>query len=248
MDLHMPVMTGIEAAKLYRFISLGERRVPILALTVDATLETAARCAEAGMDGCVTKPVEPARLLEAINEAVSRQESTSQPAITASEQVMDIASHQRFQPANQAAFDRGTLAGFEALGGRSFLAGLIHDFIADSELLLADLVRAAEAEDIRLFRARCYALQTAADTVGGEALRDLCIDIRKIRPLPVNQGLVNRIAREFDRLRHALLQYCGADDETRMLTFRSKSAPYAPTTGRSALLIKRITRMTDNAG
>jgi hypothetical protein len=33
-----------------------------------------------------------------------------------------------------------------------------------------------------------------------------------------------------------------------MLTFRSKSAPYAPTTGRSALLIKRITRMTDNAG
>ena len=46
MDLHMPVMTGIEAAKLYRFISLGERRVPILALTVDATLETAARCAD----------------------------------------------------------------------------------------------------------------------------------------------------------------------------------------------------------
>jgi len=36
MDINMPVMTGIEAAKLYRFISLGERRVPILALTVDA--------------------------------------------------------------------------------------------------------------------------------------------------------------------------------------------------------------------
>ncbi len=205
MDIHMPVMTGIEAAKLYRFISLGERRVPILALTADATLETAARCAEAGMDGCVTKPVEPARLLEAINQVVSCRESTSQPAMASPERVMDIASHQRVRPASQATFDRGTLAGFEALGGRSFLAGLIHDFIADSELLLTDLARAAEAGDIRLFRAQCYALQTAAAEVGGRALRDLCIDLRKVRPLPVNQGLVNRVAREFDRLRHALL-------------------------------------------
>lgn len=223
MDIHMPVMTGIEAAKLYRFISLGERRVPILALTIDATLETAARCGEAGMDGCVTKPVEPARLLEAINEVVWRQESTSQPAIALSEQATDTASQQHFRPANQATLDRGTLAGLEALGGRSFLASLIHDFIAHSELLLTDLVCAAEAEDIRLFRARCYALQTAAAEIGGLALRDLCIDVRKIRPLPVNQDLVNRIAREFDHLRHALLQCYAADDETRVLTFRSKS-------------------------
>ena len=221
MDIHMPVMTGIEAAKLYRFISLGERRVPILALTVDATLETATRCTEAGMDGCVTKPVEPPRLLEAINQVVSCQESISQPAIGSPEQVMDIASHQSVRLASQATFDRGTLAGFEALGGRNFLTGLIHDFITDSELLLTDLARAAESGDIRLFRARCYDLQTAAGEVGGQALRDLCIDIRKIRPLSVNQGLVNRITREFDRLRHDLLQYCAADDETRLLTFRS---------------------------
>ena len=117
------------------------------------------------------------------------------------------------------------MASFEALGGRSFLVGLIHDFIADSELLLTDLARAAEAGDIRLFRAQCYALQTAAAEVGAHALRDLCINLRKIRPLPVNQGLVNRVAQEFDCLCHALLRYCAADDETvaRVLTFRSKS-------------------------
>jgi two-component system sensor histidine kinase RpfC len=175
------------------------------------------------MDGCVAKPAEPARLLEAINEVVSRQEYTSQRAIAPSEQVMDIASPQRFRPANKAAFDGGTLAGFEALGGRSFLAGLIHDFIADSELLITDLARAAEAGDIRLFRSQCYALQTAAAEVGAKALCELCVSLRKIRPLPLNQGLVNRVAQEFDSLRHALLQYCAADDETRVLTFRSKS-------------------------
>jgi len=100
---------------------------------------------------------------------------------------------------------------------------LIDDFIADSELLIADLARAAEAGDIRLFRAQCYALQTGAAEVGALALRDLCIDLRKFRPLPINQGLANRVSREFESLRHALLQYCAADDETRVLTFRSKS-------------------------
>ena len=67
MDVNMPVMNGIEATKLYRFASLGMPRIPIVALTADATAEASARCEEAGMDACVTKPIEPARLIEIID-------------------------------------------------------------------------------------------------------------------------------------------------------------------------------------
>ena len=63
MDVNMPVMNGIEATKLYRFASLGRPRIPIVALTADATAEVGRRCEEAGMDACVTKPIEPRRLL-----------------------------------------------------------------------------------------------------------------------------------------------------------------------------------------
>ena len=63
-DIHMPGMDGIEAAKAIRAgeVVAGRSRTPIIALTADA-LETGKRaCKEAGMDGFLTKPVDPALL------------------------------------------------------------------------------------------------------------------------------------------------------------------------------------------
>jgi PAS domain S-box-containing protein len=63
-DIHMPGMDGIEATKAIRAIEqqTGRPRVPIVALTADV-VETGRRaCREAGMDGFLTKPVEPTQL------------------------------------------------------------------------------------------------------------------------------------------------------------------------------------------
>ena len=63
-DIHMPGMDGIEAAMAIRAAEarIGRARVPIVALTADA-LETGERaCQEAGMDGFLLKPVDPAEL------------------------------------------------------------------------------------------------------------------------------------------------------------------------------------------
>jgi len=60
-DIHMPGMDGIEATKAIRAeeVAMGRPRTPIIALTADA-LETGKRaCREAGMDGFLTKPVDP---------------------------------------------------------------------------------------------------------------------------------------------------------------------------------------------
>ena len=80
MDVNMPVMNGIEATKLYRFASLGMPRIPIVALTADATAEASARCEEAGMDACVTKPIEPARLIEMIESLVADEAAGTETA------------------------------------------------------------------------------------------------------------------------------------------------------------------------
>ena len=63
-DIHMPGMDGIEAALAIRAreSQCGRRRTPIVALTADA-LETGMRaCKDAGMDGFLTKPVDPSQL------------------------------------------------------------------------------------------------------------------------------------------------------------------------------------------
>ena len=65
-DIHMPGMDGIEAARAIRAdeAQSGRRRTPIVALTADALEAGKRSCQEAGMDGFLTKPVDPAELEE----------------------------------------------------------------------------------------------------------------------------------------------------------------------------------------
>ncbi len=63
-DIHMPGMDGIEATQAIRTheARYARSRTPIVALTADA-LETGRRaCQDAGMDGFLTKPVDPTEL------------------------------------------------------------------------------------------------------------------------------------------------------------------------------------------
>jgi PAS domain S-box-containing protein len=63
-DIHMPGLDGVEATKKIRAEEklMNRERVPIVALTAD-TVETGRRaCQEAGMDGFLTKPIDPAEL------------------------------------------------------------------------------------------------------------------------------------------------------------------------------------------
>ncbi len=61
MDLHMPVLGGIEATQEIHELKL-KRRPPIVALTANAFAEDRARCREAGMDDYLAKPFEHAEL------------------------------------------------------------------------------------------------------------------------------------------------------------------------------------------
>ena len=65
-DIHMPGMDGIEAARAIRAgeARSGATRTPIVALTADALESGKHTCLEAGMDGFLTKPVDPAQLEE----------------------------------------------------------------------------------------------------------------------------------------------------------------------------------------
>jgi PAS domain S-box-containing protein len=65
-DIHMPGMDGIEAARAIRSAEAqsGRRRIPIVALTADVLEAGKHLCLEAGMDGFLTKPVNPRELEE----------------------------------------------------------------------------------------------------------------------------------------------------------------------------------------
>jgi two-component system, sensor histidine kinase and response regulator len=80
MDLQMPVMGGIEAARGIRArearkswiaTSEGWRPVPIIAMTAHSADEERFACLEAGMDDFISKPIRPAELIAVMERACS---------------------------------------------------------------------------------------------------------------------------------------------------------------------------------
>lgn len=67
MDIHMPVMDGLEAAgKIRGLPDPGKAGIPIIAMTADAFVEDVQKCKNAGMDGHISKPVNIEKLYEVI--------------------------------------------------------------------------------------------------------------------------------------------------------------------------------------
>ena len=67
MDIMMPVMDGLEAARYIRQMERSDaKKIPILALTAQVTSESIVECGKAGMDGHLTKPIEAQKLKEKI--------------------------------------------------------------------------------------------------------------------------------------------------------------------------------------
>jgi CheY-like chemotaxis protein len=67
MDVHMPEMDGIEAARRIRAAEAaapGAARTPIVALTANAFSDDREACRAAGMDAFLTKPLDRERLAE----------------------------------------------------------------------------------------------------------------------------------------------------------------------------------------
>jgi CheY-like chemotaxis protein len=67
MDIRMPVMNGIEAARAIRAMDRPDAKtVPIIAMTANAFDDDVRMCLDAGMNAHVAKPVDPNMLYSTI--------------------------------------------------------------------------------------------------------------------------------------------------------------------------------------
>jgi CheY-like chemotaxis protein/HPt (histidine-containing phosphotransfer) domain-containing protein len=73
MDLQMPNLDGLEATAQIRIQEQGTgRHVPIVAMTAHAMVGDKERCLAGGMDGYVSKPVQPSELYQVIKNVVDK--------------------------------------------------------------------------------------------------------------------------------------------------------------------------------
>jgi CheY-like chemotaxis protein len=78
MDVQMPEMDGLEAARTIREIEkITKAHIPIIALTAHAMKGDQDRCLEAGMDAYLSKPIRSADLSKIVQTYGNRNEGVA---------------------------------------------------------------------------------------------------------------------------------------------------------------------------
>jgi CheY-like chemotaxis protein len=178
-DYHMPTMDGLAltlAIRARETEDLSRPRLPILALTADAMPEVEARCREAGMDGCMRKPIDIDRLAAAIETMMPQALPLRRPALAAAgpagaprplpaldPQVFDIARLQRL-------FSR---IDDEALQ-------LLDDYLASLAERIPALQAALDRDDHATARSLAHAAKGASGNLGATELHKLFERLQRV--------------------------------------------------------------------
>jgi len=80
MDVHMPILNGIEATRAIRTSDRPYKDIPIFAVTADAEYHKRVTCQSVGFDGIIAKPVNKSDLLEMINQKLAKPKCQGQNA------------------------------------------------------------------------------------------------------------------------------------------------------------------------
>ena len=193
MDMQMPVMDGIAATREIRAAEPLGRRVPIIAMTANASERDKMLCKEAGMDGFEAKPVSMARLAAILAD---RGGGTDGGAIV-------VAAGAGSQNAPAAAnaepvdFDPSRVGELVEAVGQEAYDSLADMFFQDAASLLSDLSRAITTNDLALFDRTLHSFKGSASNLGMCRFARLADRLRLERLDPAAH---DAIAWELDRL------------------------------------------------
>jgi two-component system sensor histidine kinase RpfC len=208
MDVNMPVMNGVDATKFYQFSAPDRRRTPIAALTADATSETQRRCLDAGMIACITKPIEPDRLVAWLDAFQSEHASNSGS-------IKNDLHPAPVEATDAEPIDNRALNDLKSLGGDDFVSEIVDQFLGDAACVLKNLHAAVSEGDVQRFRDEAHALRSCAANVGAQKVYKLCLDWRAIdaRELAIEGEMrIRRLETEFERARDALASFRRAEE------------------------------------
>jgi len=167
MDVQMPVMGGLEATSAIRERERSAGgHVRIIAMTAHALNGDRERCLASGMDGYLSKPIDPKVLY-----SVVEQDLDAQPAATAGRTAEPQATAPGFDPsALRARVD----------GDEELVATVVRMFLEDCPARLAAIRDAVERRDGEGMRVTAHALKGAAGNLGAVGLFEAASILERI--------------------------------------------------------------------
>jgi CheY-like chemotaxis protein/HPt (histidine-containing phosphotransfer) domain-containing protein len=148
MDVQMPILDGIEATRHIRALPPPKNAVPIIAVTAHAMTGAREEYLASGMDGYLSKPLDPTALLRTL-EAHAGAAPPAAPT-----------------PAGEAIFDPDAIAALEKHLPPNSVRELLAMFVDQIDSQIAPLRSAAAARDLDPLGREAHSLAGSAGNIG----------------------------------------------------------------------------------
>lgn len=157
LDMHMPEIDGIEAAKTLRFLQTGKDRRPIIMLTADATVDAIKACEDADIDVYLTKPIESEKLLATIEKLSPKNRKTRKQDAPVNLQTLNLESLDKLSSLSSST---------------DFMNDLVSGFLTDTKQLITKIEFAVEKNNYNTIQDHAHAIKGSALNIGATSLAD----------------------------------------------------------------------------
>ena len=170
MDCHMPEMSGFTASQQIREYETqqGLSRTPIIALTADIKKGIEEECAEAGMDGYLSKPFNQNKLAELLSQWLKSGETAANTNAALSVTAIDP---------EEKVLDTDVLLELRKLStttGRDILGKSVRFFLQQTPEDVTGLRQAASQHDLEKIGMTAHSLKSSSANLGAMGFSDLC--------------------------------------------------------------------------
>ena len=207
MDIHMPVMDGLQATRAIRQLPDGGS-IPIVAMTANAFSEDREQCLRAGMNEHIAKPIEQETLERQLIKWLPVRDQAERPEAYPSSGQQEAATLlARLQ----------VIAGLDAKDGLKRLLGdeerylrLLGRFIEDHGRDSVHLARLAQSGETDALREKAHALKGTAATLGAARIQQEAAALEAMCKTGQTRGAINR---QIGMIHHTLVAFTTALQE-----------------------------------
>lgn len=188
LDMHMPLMSGLEAAKIFRFMRPDKIDTPIMMLTANATPEAIKACKEAKIDAYLTKPIEPEILLQNISSLVAHKKNSSDLY----EKPLNVININESE--NISLLETDVLETLYTMAKEeSFMSSLIDDYLRDVKNNIDQIISSMHDANFKKIADLSHTVDGSSRSVGAKKLSRLADKIFKLAQSEQQQAMKNKI-------------------------------------------------------
>jgi signal transduction histidine kinase/DNA-binding response OmpR family regulator len=209
MDVQMPVMDGYTATREIRKDGRF-KELPIIAMTAHAMAGDEDKSLEAGMNGHVTKPIDPDQLFATLQEWIKPSEkraNTQKLGVSAEPSLKDkVITAQEELPESLPGFD--LVDGLKRLqGNKTLYRKLLLNFATDYCVVANDIREALDAEDFNGAHSLIHNLKGLAGNLAATNLQAAAVTLEKlVKGVEKKTPLAKELNLKFSELENALNQ------------------------------------------